>query len=182
MLLMSIKPTYIQKILEGEKTVELRRTRPKLSQGDLIVFYASSPQKAIRGAATVGRIIEGTPAEVWATNSGKVGIAKRDYDTYFSGSKKAFGIMLETVWAYANPIGIDAMRGLFDNFMPPQSFRYLSMEEFKVVETLERIHALTKERPPYFNKQQHYPFISPAANVVAKSDCSRSRKVGETKS
>jgi len=146
MLLMSIKPAYIQKILEGKKTVELRRTRPKLSQGDLIVFYASSPQKAIRGAATVEKIIEGSPAEVWATSSEQVGISKRDYDKYFSGSKKAFGIMLETVWAYANPIGIDAMRGLVNNFMPPQSFRYLSMEEFKMVEMLEKMHALTEER------------------------------------
>jgi predicted transcriptional regulator len=182
MLLMSIKPVYIQKIFEGEKTVELRRTRPKLSQGDLIVFYASSPQRAIRGAATVGRIIEGTPAEIWVSNSAKIGITQRDYDAYFSGSKKAFGIVLETVWAYANPIGIDAMRGLFDNFMPPQSFRYLSMEEFKVVETLEKIHALTEERPPYFNKQRRYPCIPSEANVVAKSDYSHSRKGGETKS
>lgn len=140
---MSIKPAYIQKILEGEKTVELRRTRPKLSQGDLIVFYATSPQKALRGAATVGRIVEGTPAEVWATNSGKIGIAKHDYNTYFSGSKKAFGIVLETVWAYTTPIGIEEMRGLFDNFMPPQSFRYLSKEEAKVVETLKRTSAKT---------------------------------------
>ena len=146
MLLMSIKPAYIKKILEGEKTVELRRTRPKLSQGDLIVFYASSPQKAIRGAATVGSIIEGTPADVWAANCGKIGIDKRAYDEYFSGSKKAFGIVLETVWAYANPIGIEEMRGLFDNFMPPQSFRYLSKEESRVVETLEKITARTHGR------------------------------------
>ncbi|MBI5633366.1 MAG: hypothetical protein HZA15_07815 [Nitrospirae bacterium] len=69
----------------------------KLLQADLLDFHASSPQIAIRGAATVGRIIEGTAAEVWATNFGQAGIAKRDYDVYFSESKKAFGILVETV-------------------------------------------------------------------------------------
>lgn len=139
MLLMSIKPAYIKKILNGEKTVELRRSRPKLSQGDLIVFYASAPQKAIRCAATVGSIVEGTPADVWISNVGKIGIDKRTYDEYFAGSKKAFGIVLDAVWAYANPIGLEAMRTLFVDFMPPQSFRYLSHEEIKVVQSFRRI-------------------------------------------
>jgi predicted transcriptional regulator len=146
MLLMSIKPSYIQHILNGDKTIELRRTRPRLSPGDLIVFYASSPQKAIRAAATVGNIIEGTPAEVWETNSGKIGIDKRAYDEYFFGSKKAYGIALDTVWAYAKPMGIEEMRSLFDKFMPPQSFRYLSEEESKVVQTLEKVTARTHGR------------------------------------
>ena len=146
MLLMSIKPVYIQQILEGKKTVELRRTRPRVLPGDLIVFYASSPQKAIRAAATVGSIIEGTPAEIWASSAEQIGIDKHAYDEYFSGSKKAYGIALETVWAYAKPMGIEEMRGLFDNFMPPQSYRYLSKEESRVVETLEKISARTHGR------------------------------------
>lgn len=138
MLLMSIRPSYIQKILEGTKTIELRRTRPKLRQGDLIVFYASSPQKAIRAAATVKTIIEGTPEDVWANNSDKIGVDKSAYDDYFEGSAKAFGIVLETVWAYVKPVGINEMRELFESFMPPQSFRYLSKEESKVVSLLEK--------------------------------------------
>lgn len=139
MLLMSIKPTYIQYILNGEKTVELRRTRPRLTPGDLIVFYASSPQKAIKAAATVGSIIEGTPAEIWVRHSKKIGINQQAYDNYFSGSKKAFGIVLDTVWVYVNPIGINELRKLVGNFTAPQSFRYLSKEESKVVENLETV-------------------------------------------
>ena len=143
MLLMSIKPAYIQQIINGAKTIELRKKRPRVTKGDLIVFYASSPQKAIRAAATVKCIIEGTPEEIWESSWEQFGINRHVYNDYFAESKRAYGIVLDTVWVYAKPIGIEEMRNLFDNFMPPQSFRYLSKEESKVVETLERITART---------------------------------------
>ena len=46
-LLISIKPEYAQKILDGEKTVELRKTRTRLKPGDIVLVYVSSPQQVI---------------------------------------------------------------------------------------------------------------------------------------
>ena len=149
MILMSIKPEYMHEILEGDKQIELRRTKPRVSEGDLVVFYVSSPQKMIRGAASVKRVIEGTPSQIWETYSDSIGIAKQNYDEYFSGAKKAFGIMLDTIWAYANPIGLQEMRGILVNFSPPRSYRYLSSEERKIVENLERESSLTKNKAPH---------------------------------
>lgn len=138
MLLMSVKPQHMRKILDGNKTIELRRTKPKISNGDLIVFYASSPQKAIQGAATVGNIIEGNPCQLWKDYHAQFGITMDEFNEYFSGSKKAFGSVLETVWIYNNPIGLLEIREVVDSFMPPRSFRYLSKEEYRMVSSLKK--------------------------------------------
>ena len=48
-ILMSIKPKFAQLILQGKKTVEIRRTNIKATKGDKVAIYASSPQKQIVG-------------------------------------------------------------------------------------------------------------------------------------
>ena len=35
-LLLSIKPKYAKKILAGNKTVELRKNKPKIDRGDIV--------------------------------------------------------------------------------------------------------------------------------------------------
>ncbi len=52
-LLLSMQPEYAKKIFNGEKTVELRRVRPKLIAGDLVLVCASCPQKALLGLFVV---------------------------------------------------------------------------------------------------------------------------------
>lgn len=143
MLLMSIKPENMRRILCGDKKIELRRTKPRVSEGDLIVFYASAPKRAICGAATVRNVIEGKPFQLWENHSAIVGITRQAYDEYFSGCNKAFGIVLDTVWSYTNPIGIEEIRNVLVNFRPPRSFRYLSLDEFRKVETLEKNNSLS---------------------------------------
>lgn len=139
MLLMSIKPEYMQKILTGNKTIELRRTRPKVAEGDLIIFYASSPRKAILGAATVISVVAGAPSSIWRKYKREVGITKAVYDSYYSYCNKAYGIILDSVWAYDSPISLEKIRELWDGFVPPQSYRYLSKDEYLLVSSLNKI-------------------------------------------
>ena len=58
MVLLSIKPKYADKIFNGTKTVELRRICPKVTEGDLILVYVSSPVKALVGEFEVKKIVE----------------------------------------------------------------------------------------------------------------------------
>ena len=49
-LLLSIHHKYTNMIFDGNKRVELRRVRPRhLNEGDLILVYATSPEKALLG-------------------------------------------------------------------------------------------------------------------------------------
>jgi predicted transcriptional regulator len=138
---MSIKPEYLYKILNGSKTIELRKTKPKIKQGDLLIFYASSPSKALSGAALVKGIIEDTPANLWKCYSDKVGIDINSYDSYFSKCTKAYGIILDCVWEY-DPVPLDELRDTITGFFPPQSYRYLSLGDFKLLQK----HIKTKNK------------------------------------
>ena len=57
-LLLSIHPEHAKNIFDGIKTVELRRTRPRLSKCDQVLVYVSSPTKALVGAFEVKKVIE----------------------------------------------------------------------------------------------------------------------------
>ena len=64
-LFISVKPKYANAILEGTKTVELRRTRPNLPDGSLVILYSSTPTRAVVGWAHLTGVREGTPIEIW---------------------------------------------------------------------------------------------------------------------
>lgn len=145
MLIMSIKPTYLNKILNGTKSIELRTIKPNVSNGDLIVFYASSPQKAICGAATVLSVIEGSPKSIWNEFSDKLGIDKTNYDLYFKNRKKAYGIILGTIWKYRQPVQLSKIREANADFMPPQSFRYLSDYDIGLIDNIDKQLLLKKK-------------------------------------
>ena len=126
MLLLSVKPEHASKIFAGSKTVELRRTRPKLSEGDLVVVYVSSPVKAIKGAFEVGQILSGTPAGLWKKVKDRSGLTWNEFCTYFTDADIGYALEIKKTWIYKAPIKLHCIRKLWDDFNPPQSYRYLS--------------------------------------------------------
>ena len=42
-LLLSIRPTFVERIIDGTKTAELRRVRPTVRPGQDVLIYGSSP-------------------------------------------------------------------------------------------------------------------------------------------
>ncbi|HEY9294972.1 MAG TPA: hypothetical protein VIQ31_01115, partial [Phormidium sp.] len=58
-LLLSIKPEYAKKIFKDQtKKVELRRVRTRLTEGDIVLVYVSSPEKVFVGSFEVEGVIE----------------------------------------------------------------------------------------------------------------------------
>lgn len=125
-LLISIKPTYATSILLGEKTIELRRTKPSLALGSTVVIYASSPTMAVVGWATLSDVIEASPDYLWRKHGPATGIDRRDYRSYFDGASRAFGLRLSAPVPMDAPLPLDRLRDL--GMEPPQSWRYLSSE------------------------------------------------------
>ena len=56
-LLMSIKPVYAKKIKRKEKSIELRCSSPKVSSGDILVIYESSPVQRVTAYCEIDSII-----------------------------------------------------------------------------------------------------------------------------
>lgn len=135
LLLISIKEQYVKKILSGEKTIELRKAKPRAKIGDTVVIYTTKPKKAITAIAIIKRILILSPQEMWKENSNKLGISKDDFDTYYNQCPTSVGIELENVHKLNDEILLSAIKGIYPNFSPPQTFKYLNK-----FETLKKFH------------------------------------------
>lgn len=126
-VLLSIKPKYAELILAGTKRVELRRSWPSNDIG-VLVLYSSAPVQQLVGVAYVDRLEETNVEGLWqlASNYGG-GVTREELDDYFVGKQTAFGIMIER--AERAPVTISP-KELFPDFIPPQSYQYLTAEDF----------------------------------------------------
>ena len=125
LLLLSIRPEFGQLILDGKKTVELRRIRPRVEAGQWAVIYLSSPRKALAGAFQIRGIEEGKPSELWRRIGKQTGIGKSDFDRYFEGVNTAFALVVGKVIRIQAACSLESIRRIWPDFRPPQLYRYL---------------------------------------------------------
>jgi type I restriction enzyme S subunit len=74
-----------------------------------VYVYSTSPVSKIVGSFEVGGIIEDSP----------------EFFEYFAGAVTAFAIKIANMQRFANPLDPSS---IFDDFKPPQSFRYLPID------------------------------------------------------
>ena len=137
-LIISLKPRYADRLFEGLKTVELRRRiASQISDRDVFI-YVSSPVRALRGGFRVGRVWEGTPEDVWRVASELSALNRQEFDAYFRGQAVAYALEITNVWEYQRPASLSWLRGRFDDFVVPQSWRYAKAEEQEVFLEMEK--------------------------------------------
>lgn len=123
-VVLSIKPQYSTPILEGTKTVELRRRFPvQVPRGTLAYIYSTSPTRALTGTARIMGVEKIALGEMWERYSSVACIERDDFDAYFSGLDEGVVIQLGNVHQLPRAIGLDELRDRFE-FAPPQSFVY----------------------------------------------------------
>ncbi len=125
-IIFSIQPKFAELILNGSKTVELRRVLPKrISIDTFVLLYVSAPVKQISCGFWIDDIVQAPVNELWIQVSEKAGISQNEYDKYFEGSERGFGLFVKDV------ISLKITRENIISFTPPQSFCYLSMCELQ---------------------------------------------------
>lgn len=133
-LLLSIKPYFVQKILDGEKRVELRKSRPQLNTGDYILVYESAPQKILRGWFEVENIVYAEPESLWEKVKKDAGLTKEEFDLYYQNSNFGVGIFMKD--RHITALSLDEVRQHWPHFRPPQSFHYLKENEICLAEEI----------------------------------------------
>lgn len=120
-VLLSIKPEFANKIFNGSKRYEFRRSVFKKTNIDTIVVYASSPISKVIGEFKIETVIRKELEDLWEETKDYSGISKEFYDSYFNGKKEGFAIQVKKVVLY------DKARNLKDEYgmFPPQSFAYI---------------------------------------------------------
>jgi len=146
-LLLSIKPEYADKILAGKKTVELRRVRTRLEAGDLVLVYVTSPQQILVGSLEVEQVItENFPQkkkDFWEQVKDKAGITHQDFKQYYQGASLGVAIFFKPKNIFNQPIKLTTLKKKLPAINPPQSYRYITDYEFKVITKLAEKTMLT---------------------------------------
>ena len=161
-LLLSLKPRYADLIFEGVKKAELRRRALARMEGRDVFVYVTSPIMELRGGFRVGEVWTGTPQDIWKKVSEWAGVNKDDFDAYYTGQSIAYALEITDVWEFANPPGLSMLRSRFDNFIVPQSWRYVKPEEHQSFRKMERaIESENCGREPDGTRREQAPPLAP---------------------
>jgi len=123
-VVLSVRPQYSDKIIEGKKTVELRRRFPTSAPRGMIAYiYSTSPVRAMVGQAEIANVIKLPVSEIWQKYAGRALINKDDFDSYFDGVNEGFALKFKNARPLPRRIDLSELRERF-GFEPPQSFVY----------------------------------------------------------
>lgn len=121
-VLLSIKPEYAEKILDGEKRFEFRKAIPKSQNVSTIVIYATMPVGKVVGEFEVKAFLSDSPNALWSYTSEAAGISRRFFNEYFRGRDTAHAIEVRSVKRYKKPLSLSSV---LSSGVAPQSFCYL---------------------------------------------------------
>jgi predicted transcriptional regulator len=125
-VIFSIRPTHASKILDGTKTVELRRRfTGGIRPGTLALIYTTSPTSALTGFAWIQEVQRLAVPDLWETHRAAACLRKGDFEAYFSGLERGYAIVLTSAKPLSRPVGLPELRERF-GFEPPQSYQYAS--------------------------------------------------------
>lgn len=131
-MLLSVHPRFAEAILEGSKTVEVRRQRVAAPAGTPVLLYATAPTRALVGMARIAAVHVASPREIWSAHCTQTGISRREYDSYMSGASWASGLTLRAPMPFAEAVPLSSLRAA-GAFHPPQSYRYLRADDLRQV-------------------------------------------------
>lgn len=132
-VLVSLRPRFAELVLDGSKTTELRRGPSRIDPGAIALVYASTPTRALVGAAQITEVHTYAPSTVWRRWGSTTGLQRREFHAYVEGSPRVTALLLGKVCRFSHPISLQELRRRSESFVVPQSYRYLGSEELGTV-------------------------------------------------
>lgn len=138
-IFLPIQSHYQKLIMNGEKTLELRRKIPflnKFRNGEInkVIVYQSGDIKKIIGEFKIDNIIEEPLEKLWNKYCNYHMVKSPTYFfDYFKGLEKGFGIVIKDVVKYDYELNVKEILG--NDFSIPQFFRYINKEQYLEIKT-----------------------------------------------
>ena len=120
---LSIRPTYVERILSGLKTIELRRRFPTAAATSTALIYSTSPVQAIVGRALIQEVSQLSLRALWRRFARAAAVTRKEFDSYFAGLEAGCALHLTEVCAFEVPLHLTHLTRNFE-FSPPQSYCY----------------------------------------------------------
>ncbi len=121
-ILMSIKPPYVDMIVSGCKTVEIRKRAVRAPAGATIWIYATSPRQQVVASARLEAVALDTADEIWRAFGDRAGIDRYEFDAYVGDAELVAALTLTEITELDVPL---CPRGEVPAFHPPQSYAFL---------------------------------------------------------
>lgn len=121
-VLLSIKPEFVERIFNGMKRFEYRKSLFKKHKITTVVVYSTMPVGRIVGEFSVKEIHQDEPSILWDNTKEYSGVRKDFYNEYFSGRGNGYAIEITEPFLYEESLD---PKDLFEKFTAPQSFAYL---------------------------------------------------------
>ena len=123
-----IKPKFAFAISNGQKKYEFRKNMGK--DVKRVIVYASSPYQRIIGYFEVEKIHQDCPKNLWSKFRKFAGIEKEDFFSYYDDNIIGVSIEIKRFISFKKHL---IPKEVFPEFIVPQSFKYLSEEEFELL-------------------------------------------------
>ena len=121
--LLSIKPEFVEEIIEGRKKFEYRKKLFKRSDISSIVVYATKPYGKVVGEFEIETILEENIDKLWSDTKHLSGISEEFFYEYFKDRDSGFAIQIKKFKEYKKHVELSE----FDSTIKtaPQSFCYI---------------------------------------------------------
>lgn len=119
---MSIKPEYVEKIFNGSKKCEYRKTIFANPNIKTVVIYATRPCGKVVGEFHIKNILCNDPETLWKKTKDYAGISKEYFEKYLK-KEKGFAIEIGEVIKYDRPLTLKEFNKKIK--APSQSFFYI---------------------------------------------------------
>ncbi|NOG45217.1 MAG: ASCH domain-containing protein [Calditrichaeota bacterium] len=147
-LILSIHPHYIDKILSGDKTVELRRSFSTKWIGSKAVLYSTSPSREIKGYVTINNIEKDTPEKIWDKYKHRIGTDRNNFEKYCKNKEKIYAIEMDEIKKYVSGIPITQIEGILKKKLTiPQSHMSTTISDdwYKGVSIATLLHSMQSQ-------------------------------------
>ena len=125
MVVLSLKPRFAEAILAGDKTVELRRTEPKIVVPTRALLYATTPVRALLGTCVITSVESADLAVLWREYGSRTALLYHEFHQYFEGVDVGTALTLAQPREFSRKIPLQDLRATPRSFRPPQSFAYV---------------------------------------------------------
>ena len=125
MIVLSLKPRFAEAILAGTKTVELRRTTPKIEVPTRALLYASTPVRALLGSCIITSVNSVPLSDLWREFGSRADLPYHEFKRYFEGVEVGTALTLDYQRPLPRKVPLRDLRAKRRGFRPPQSFSYV---------------------------------------------------------
>lgn len=136
--LLSIHPMYANRLLNGSKRVELRKTK-LYEDVKYIMIYSTSPIQKIVGYFSIAQIVIDSPSVIWSKYQETAGIERIDFFSYYETSKNAVAIEVSQMYPLNEAVPLSV---LGQNIKPPQSFQYFNYSAIELLTSHSSVFAI----------------------------------------